>query len=97
LVADHSPISGEILNIAMVMNANSSGVGGIWLSLIPEGPFNFDPRAYMLPFTNPTQFNVGSNKFGIIEITERRKIAPSFIDMMGFTPVCDILHALFLI
>jgi hypothetical protein len=97
LVADNNPISGEIINIAMVVNsANSSGVGGMWLSLIARDTFYPDPPA-MLQFTNPTQFSVGSNKFGVIEITERRQIAPTFIDMMGFTPVCDTLLALFLI
>jgi hypothetical protein len=91
------PFSGEILNIAMVINnTNSSGVGRMWLSAIPGDPFNFDPNV-MLQFTNPTQFRVGRNKFGVLEITERRQISPSFGDMMGFTPVCHILLALFLV
>jgi hypothetical protein len=82
----------------MVMNTtNAPGVGRMWLSVIPEGPFDFEPRTHMLQFANPIQFNVGSNKFGVIEITERRQIMPTFIDMMGFTPVCHILLALFLI
>jgi hypothetical protein len=93
-VGGYPPFTGDILNIAMVMNTtNSSGVGRMWLSALPEGPFNYDPRAYMLSFTNPTQFSVGSNTFGVIELVERREIAPTFIDMMGFTPVCDVLHA----
>ena len=97
MVADNNSISGDILNIAMVMNgANSSGVGEMWLSLIP-GDSSYPESAVMLQFTNPFQFSVGSNKFGVIELIERRQIAPSFIDMMGFTTVCDILLALFLV
>jgi hypothetical protein len=105
LVSDNFSIRGEILNLAMVVNsANSSGVGKMWLSLIPgdfslidPGLVNPSPVAYMLQFANPTQFSVGSNKFGVLEITERRQIVRSFIDMMGFTPVCGILLAPFLI
>jgi hypothetical protein len=96
LVEDYRPFSGEFLNIAMVMTTtNSSGVGRMWLSAIPGGSYP-DPVA-MWQFSNPIQFSVGSNKFGVLEITERRQIAPTFIDMMGFTPVCDIVLALFLI
>jgi hypothetical protein len=81
----------------MVMNTtNTSGVGRMWLSAIPEGSPP-ESIANMLQFTNPAQFSVGSNTFGVIELTERRTIAPTFIDMMGFTPVCGILLALFLI
>jgi hypothetical protein len=97
-VGGHLPFSGEILNIAMVMNsASSSGVGRIWLGAIPEGAFHHDPTAYLLQFADPTLFNVGSNNFGVLEIAERRQIARSSIDMIGFTPVCNILLALFLI
>jgi hypothetical protein len=51
----------------------------------------------MSQFTNPIPFSVGRNTFGVLEITERRIITPSFFDMVGFTPVCGILHAPFLI
>jgi hypothetical protein len=98
LVEDAIPFNGEILNIAMVADTattDSSGVGRMWLSAIPRGSTP-DPVA-MWQFSNPIQFSVGSNKFGVIELTERRQIAPTFIDMMGFTPVCHILLALFLI
>jgi len=67
----------------------------MWLGATPEG-FYPDPLA-MSQFSNPAQFSVGSNKFGVLEITERRQIAPTFIDMMGFTPVCHILLALSLV
>jgi hypothetical protein len=95
IVEGYRPFSGDIINIAMVMNTtNSSGVGRMWLSAIPGDSYPDPPT--ILQFTNPTQFSVGSNKFGVIELTERRKITPSYIDMMGFTPVCDILLTLFL-
>jgi hypothetical protein len=97
LVSDNISISGEILNIAMVVNsANSSGVGRMWLGAIPES-FHPEPVPYMLQFTNPTQFSVGSNNFGVLEITERRQIVRSFMEMIGSTPVCNVLHDLFLI
>jgi hypothetical protein len=93
LAGNYLPFSSEIINIAMVVNTtNSSGVGRMWLSVIPEGSHT-GSITYMLQFSSPAQFSVGSNKIGVLEITERREIAPKFIDMMGFTPVCDVLHA----
>ena len=83
----HLSLDGDFLNIAIV--ANPSAVGRIWLGALPGGTFYTDPNPYLWQFINPTQFSVGSNKFGVLDITERRQIAPSFIDMMGFTPVCE--------
>jgi hypothetical protein len=45
----------------------------------------------LLQFTHPIPLTMGSNTFGLLEITERREIVPSFLEMMGLTPVCSIL------
>jgi len=82
-----------VINIAIVSTgASPSPASEMWLSVIPDsfsGDFHsaiFD----MVQFTDPIPVIAGSNVFGLLEITERRIIAASFWDMMGFTPVRDI-------
>jgi len=83
----------NVLNIAIISSgANVSLAGEMWLSVTPGFVWNdiTPPVADMVQFTDSIPIIAGSNVFGLLEITERRTIAPSFLDMMGFTPVRNI-------
>ena len=82
-----------MINIAIVSTGVSTFLASeMWLSVSPE---SFSGDLYttvldMVQFTDPIPIIAGSNVFGLLEITERRTITPSYLDMMGFTPVRDI-------
>jgi hypothetical protein len=82
-----------VLNIAMVStsNVNSSGIGEIWLGLADSQTYSPSVFPILLQYTKPVQLKPGSSRVGLVEIAERRTIAPSFLDMIGLTPVRDVL------
>jgi hypothetical protein len=57
---------------------------------VHDYPGPFIPYEAALQFGDPIQLTAGSNKIGVLDITERRIIMPSFLEMMGLTRVCNI-------
>jgi hypothetical protein len=87
----------DVVNIAMVSGTatQSLGTGKIWLGFSEMTPF--DPKfvATLVQYGDPFQLIAGSNMFGVLDLTERRYITPSFSEMMGFTPVSISVLLLF--
>ena len=76
--------STQVFNIATVLQ---SGVepGNMWLSLSAD--FSAVATLALLQYSKPFQLNAGMMRTGFLDISIRREIDPSFLDMVGLKPV----------
>jgi hypothetical protein len=84
----------SVVDIVLTVGANgtdsSPKPGGIWILIgIPERH-----RHYFVPpaLVYPNYLIPGYHLFGFMELTQWKFINPSFLETLGFSPVCTPTH-----